>query len=402
MPEASRRPPTRSLSRDQRRSQAIRYVNALDGIRALAALGIVIIHTESEADASMLVYGLTGFITGPFFMSFFIITGFVVYRGWARRHLATHDPPSVGRAGTADGGSDGRRGRFLLRRLIRIYPLYWVVATTAMIVGSEASDHSYGIIDRIQVYLLLPWPRLDNLVELGLGLIVWTLVLDVFFYVYVTIHGAVMTRVVAAFPTTSPFRVELAVLIPMIAVPFLLSPFVPAPIAVLACLPIGMMGAVFEAHHDRTGRRVAIVQVAVEYWALWLGIALVIGPYYVWTIRDLDDFVELLTDVWPIPGLLVVGSAFLLCTVLWGPRRWPFNRLLSSEQMQIAARYTYGLYLWHPVIHIVLREQFPNTSLGENLLITIIGSSALAFVTYHLLEEPLTRVRSRLRQQPAA
>ena len=31
----------------------------------------------------------------------------------------------------ADGGADGRTAKYLVRRLLRIYPLYWVVATAA-------------------------------------------------------------------------------------------------------------------------------------------------------------------------------------------------------------------------------------------------------------------------------
>lgn len=379
----------------------MRYVTALDGIRAFAAFGIVLIHTESEAKSSLLVYGMTGLLTGPFFMSFFIITGFVAYRGWARRHLAAHDPKETGPKGTADGGSDGRRSSFLLRRLIRIYPLYWIVATCAMILSSGSADHTYTVLDRLQVYLLLPFPRFENLMELGLGLIVWTLVMDVFFYVFVSLWGAVMDRLIRALPDADPFRVEMWVLVPMLIIPVALAPFVAAPAAAISCLPLGMILATFEAKHDRIGRLLAVPRALVEYWWLWLILTFTIGPYYVWSIRDLDDYMAPLTEIWPIPALLVLASVMLLSSVLWGPRRWPLNRMFNSEAMRKMSRYTYGLYLWHPVIHIVLREHLPDANLWENLLITTIGSLALAFTTYHLLEEPLGRVRARLRD-PAA
>lgn len=401
MTEAPRRlsPPPTGTGRRPRRS--VRYVTALDGIRAFAALGIVLIHTESEADSSLFVYGMTGLLTGPFFMSFFIITGFVAYRGWARKHLAAHDPKDEASRGTADGGSDGRRGSFLLRRLIRIYPLYWVVATFAMILSPSSADHTYSIIDRLQVYLLLPLPRVENLVELGLGLIIWTLVMDVFFYVFVSLWGAVMDRLIKALPKADPFRVEMWVLVPMLIIPFALAPFVSGLTAAVGCLPIGMLFATFEAKHDRTGRLLAVPGALAEFWWLWLILTFTIGPYYVWSIRDLDDHMAPLLDIWPIPALLVLTSVWLLSSVLWGSRRWLPNRFFNSEQMRKMSRYTYGLYLWHPVIHIILREHMPDVALWENLLITTTGSLALAFVTYHLLEEPLGRVRARLRE-PAA
>lgn len=397
MTEAPRRPPVQQLSRSRRRAQAIRYVGALDGIRALAALGVVIIHTQSEAGASMRTYAITGMVAGPLFMSFFTITGFVLYRGWARRHLAMHDADGTPGAGAPDGGSDGRRGRFLLRRLIRIYPLYWIVATAAMLVNQGSTGRDYTILDRLQVFLLSPLPRVENLIELGLGLVVWTLVIDIAFYLYVTVHGAVMTAVVRRLPRVSPFRIELYVLVPMAVAPILLAPFVRGPLPVLSCLPLGMGFAVFEAQHDRIRRRLVLVSALVSAWRVWLALALVIGPAFVWSLSDVADYDDLILDMWPIPVLLVLASAAIIIMVLWGPRRWAINRFFASDGMKEAAKYTYGLYLWHPVVHMLIRRHRPESDLLEYELITITASLALAFITFHLVEKPLGRTRQRLR-----
>jgi hypothetical protein len=226
-------------SRDQRRAKAIQYVAALDGLRAIAALGVVIIHTESEAGASITTYVITGTLAGPFFMLFFAISGFVLYRGWARKNLAVGDrrAPAAAKRGSADGGADGRAGKFLLRRLLRIYPLYWVVATAALLVSD---DTGYSAMDIIQVYLLLPFPNLDALVSLGLGIVVWTLIIDIVFYVYVAIHGPVMHQVVRKLHRRwTPFKIETTVLLTMSAVILFAALFVPAPLSALVCLPDG-------------------------------------------------------------------------------------------------------------------------------------------------------------------
>jgi len=388
--------------RARRRAQAVKYVGALDGIRALAAVGVVIIHTESEAGASIATYVVTGAFAGPFFMSFFIITGFVLYRGWARKHLALRDPrpdPLPGARGSADGGSDGNRGRFLLRRLIRIYPLYWIVATAAMAV-SPRSD--FGLADRLQVYVLSPWPKLDNLLDLGLGIVVWTLIIDIAFYLYVTVHGTVMTALVRRVRTVSPFRLEHAVLIPLFTIPILVAPFVKIPIAALSCLPLGMWGAVVEAEQDRVGHQLRHITSLVRVWPLWCGLVAVLAPPIVAHLIDVSTYDSLITDTWPVVIGLVLLSGVILSTVLWGGSSWPFNRLLASRRMQQFGLLTYGLYLWHPVVLMVLREHAADLALLPTIVVTLALSAALAFVTYTLVERPLGDVRGRLRASGSA
>ena len=70
------------------RSITARDVPALDGLRVLAALGVIAIHSEADARAANLTFLLTGAVAGPLFAVFFGISGFVLYRGWAARHLA--------------------------------------------------------------------------------------------------------------------------------------------------------------------------------------------------------------------------------------------------------------------------------------------------------------------------
>lgn len=384
--------------RDKRRAQAIKYVGALDGIRALAALGVVIIHTESEAGVSMATYVITGAFAGPLFMSFFAITGFVLYRGWARRHLAIHDPkPELvpGATGSADGGSDGKKSQFLLRRLIRIYPLYWLVATAAMFV---AEGESFSVTERIQVYLLSPWPDPDNLIRMGLGLVVWTLVIDIAFYVFVTVHGSVMSLIIKRVTRYSPFVVEHLAIVPMFVLPIVISPFVSIPLTAICSLPLGMWGAVVEAQQDRLGRPLKATVLIVGQWRVWLTIAVILGPVVVWDIIDRSEtYDELIADTWAVVLLLVLASGAILGSVLWGKRTWPLNRLLASRGLQKFGLLTYGLYLWHPVVLKLLDKHLPNGNVITYEILTVSGSLAIAFVTYSLVEKPLSGVRTRLR-----
>jgi peptidoglycan/LPS O-acetylase OafA/YrhL len=383
----------------QRRKKSLQYVASLDGLRALAALGVVIIHTESEAGASITLYVITGTITGPFFLLFFAISGFVLYRGWAHRHMAMGerkgDPARV--KGTADGGSDGRTGKYLLRRLIRIYPLYWVVATAALLVSDNTDGHTP--LDILQVYLLLPWPNPDALLELGLGIVVWTLIIDIIFYVYIAFHGMVMTKVIRKLRRRhTVFSIESTVLLTMSGLILFTALFVPIPLSALVCLPMGMWFAVIEAKQDRIGRLLPGVDATVRAWPIWIGMYVVLAPLVDMIAIQTETYGEFLSTKPGIHMLLVLVGFWLLVHVLWAPQDWPVPRFLRSEGMRKAGLLTYGTYLWHPVILMVLRQSYPDLGIGAYLVITVSGSITLAAITYVLVERPLSRIRVGMRQ----
>jgi peptidoglycan/LPS O-acetylase OafA/YrhL len=400
-------PTADDVARATRRRKGLQYVAALDGLRAIAALGVVVIHTESAAGATIATYVWTGAVTGPFFMLFFAISGFVLYRGWARRHLAMGDEvagPATARAkrGTADGGSDGRTVKYLYRRLLRIYPLYWVVATAALFASDSAGKH--GILDYVQVYLLLPFPNPQALVDLGLGIVVWTLIIDVVFYVYIAGHGAVMNSVVRALRHRwSPFTVETWILWTMAVIFVVIGIFVPAPIAALACLPLGMWFAVVEAKQDRDGHRLRLVTDVLRAWPMWLFLYVFVGPLIIRIAIRASTYGELLSASPGIQVLLVLAGLLLFIIVLWGPSRWPFRRWLTSPLMRQAGLITYGMYLWHPVLLILLdrRYEVGDKNMAVYQAVTILGSIALAIVTYTLVERPLARVRGEMRETDA-
>ncbi len=386
--------------RARRRRRSLRYVASLDGLRAIAALGVVIIHTESESDASIRAYVYTGAVVGPFFMLFFAISGFVLYRGWARRHMALRvrrrgEREAVDRK-APDGGADGRTGSYLVRRLLRIYPLYWVVATVALIVSSNGTHHQP--LDYVQVYLLLPFPNPQALVDLGLGIVVWTLIIDVVFYIYVAGHGAVMYRLIHALRNRyTPFVIETTVLFLMAATFVIAGLFVPAPVTALVCLPAGMWFAVCEAEQEIIGYKLGFFTTLVRIWPLVAVLYLTVGPVVVESAAKAADYGELLSTQPLIHFLLVLLSLWVLIVILWAPRSWAINRWLTSRPMRAAGLLTYGTYLWHPVVLLLLEEHLPDAGLGTNLVITVVGSTCLAAITYAIVERPLANVRLDLR-----
>ena len=380
----------------RRKEQAIRYVAALDGLRALAALGVLIIHTESAAKASITTYVFTGAVVGPLFMVFFAITGFVLYRGWARKHMAMGEPHPVKAKAAADGGADGRTLKFFLRRLARIYPLYWVVATAMLLLSNNTADHS--VLDIIQVYLLLPFPNLDALVSLGLGIVVWTLIIDVVFYIYVTIHGPVVSAVVRRLRhRTTPFRIETTILLALSALILASDIWIDAPMAALVCLPVGMWFAVIEAEQDRLQRQLVGVRTMVRAWPVWIVLYFVGAPPVIWIAANAKSYDELIVTRPGVHMLLAFFGLLLLVNILWGKKNWPLQRFLNSKTVRTAGLLTYGTYLWHSVVLLLLDNHWPDAGMAVYQAVTLVGSVVLATITYLLLERPLARFRLDLR-----
>ncbi len=386
----------------RRKEQAIRYVAALDGLRAMAALGVLIIHTESEAKASITTYVITGAAVGPLFLLFFAITGFVLYRGWARKHLAMGELQPVKTKAAADGGADGRTLKYLLRRLVRIYPLYWVVATAMLVLSDNTADHS--VLDIVQVYLLLPFPNTEALIGLGLGIVVWTLIIDVAFYLYVTVHGPMVSAVIRRFRhRTTPFRIETTILLTMSAVILLSDFWIPVPMAALVCLPLGMWFAVIEAEQDRLKRHLTAVRTMVKAWPVWLLLYVTAAPPVIWFAATATSYDELLITRPVIPMLLAFFGILLLIVILWGKKDWPLQRFLNSKIVRTAGLLTYGTYLWHPVVLTLLNKHWPDAGMAIYQAVTLVGSVTLATITYQLIERPLARIRVDMRSaEPTA
>lgn len=389
----------KQISREQRRATSLRYVASLDGLRAIAALGVVIIHTQSASNASIGLYIFTGALAGPLFLLFFSISGFVLYRGWARRHMAMSErqPAAGSLKGSADGGADGRTYMYLVRRLLRIYPLYWVVATAALLVSDQTSGHS--AMDIIQVYFLLPFPNLNALTDLGLGIVVWTLLIDIIFYVYVTGHAIAMTKLIKRFRRRyTPFQIESAVYIAMISVVLIASPFVRGPLVALACLPFGMWFAVIEAEQNRLGRRMAAINGLVDSWWLIPICYAILGPSLAYLLRDTKTHGEFLTNMFGVQLILTGAANWMMVVILFGNPNWPLQRFLTSKAIRVASLLTYGTYLWHPVVLMLLAQNLPDAKLVTNLAITVFGSVLLASITYVLVEKPLANMRIKMRQ----
>nr|MDQ2961517.1 acyltransferase [Candidatus Dormibacteraeota bacterium] len=142
-----------------------RHVGALDGLRALAAFGVVATHVGFNSGAS-----LGGGVLGPILARldfgvtlFFLLSGYLLYS------------PFVGSA--LHGSPAPRTARFYLRRALRILPAYWVAVVVTLLWLTAHRPSGSGIAS----YLLLVQDYNGHNSDSSLTQM-WTLAVELSFY----------------------------------------------------------------------------------------------------------------------------------------------------------------------------------------------------------------------------
>ena len=345
----------------------------VQGLRGIAALIVVVAHILGPRGFEVRVFGSRWmrWVNLPANTGvdlFFVISGLImVVTTWR-----TFDRPGSSR-------------RFLLRRIARIYPLYWIVSS-AIIFLYVVSPGSVRFQDGqspniLQSYLLLPHEgRLPLLVA-------WSLVFEMYFYVVFAL-ALLLGR--ARFPW---------VMVGWVAVTLTLYATVghtTNPYLAIVASPLSLefvLGAVIglATVHGRLVRPYAVLVVGIVSFAACLVFLGVSG----WDQFPSDGVRVLLVAV---PAGLVVYGAVAVET-RYGRIVAPFQRRLGDV--------SYSLYLTHvpalTLLAIVLAGRLPTGPVVHALMLP----AALVFVVfgalvcYEFLERPLQNATARLlRRQP--
>lgn len=377
-----------------------RYVPAIDGLRVLAAWGVISAHIGSqEVDGvgpSHTLVAYYGAAAYPALIVFFTISGFLVYRPFARAALAPRP----------DSPSDRSTSFwvYLLRRVLRIFPLYWAVLAVA--IWWNGSGNLQSLTDWVQAIFLLPVPDPMMLVSGPLGIAMWTLAIELPFYVFVPLFAAGVKRGRRRFaPDASVFQAQLVAICATIALLFALGVAFGGELAFpVMSLPVGMAFAVLETRQALARRRYPVIRLLADNW--WLCLIGYVGLVFV--------AARLALDAYDVPGVtdpyahirtiyfpLQMGMALLLfIPVAFGLRRSLMVRFMAAAPLQMIAPLTYGIYLWHvPLIEHTtdwfgpgfLGFPFPGTTgFGGPTLFLAIG---LAITTFVLVELPAAKFR---------
>jgi peptidoglycan/LPS O-acetylase OafA/YrhL len=356
----------------------------IDGVRAIAALSIVLFHSAR----------LTGFadvLRGELAAGvpcFFVISGFLLYR------------PFV--AGRLSERSRIRSRDFARRRLLRIVPAYWVALTVLAIYPGLSGD---VFSRRAVLYYGFAQTFSPHTIFGGL-FVAWSLSTEMTFYLALPLYALSLDRLCRRGPPERVLRLELAL---------------------LAALSIGAMtfrALVFGGRHWNlaftilgtfdwfaAGMALAVLSAVSMYresipllerlvgrratlcWAAALATYLA-AAVYANTVgrRDAPYSAGLVHYLW-----LVIALCLVLPAIFGGESTGLPRRVLSTRFVAWLGLVSYGIFLWHAPILGKLGMRLngwhhlsPNSRLGLVLVLAIGGgiSIALAAASYYLVELP--------------
>ena len=364
------------------------FLPAVEGMRACAAMGVVVTHVAFQTGHSS---GAAGRLFGRFDLAvavFFALSGFLLWRAHA--------------AAARGLGSRPRTGHYLRSRAVRIMPAY-VVAVVVILTLLPDADHASPTVwlanlTLTQIYV--PLTLTGGLTQM------WSLSVEVSFYLALPIL-ALLAR-----------RLPVAARVPAIAALAALSwawGWMPLflgqsdsginplnwPPAFFSWFAAGMLLA--ESAHSGIGlphrlARRRVLSAAVAVLAYLVAASPLAGP------EGLIPGTPAQFAVKTAAGSLV---AFALVAPLVLDRPDTPHRLLGSTAMVTLGRWSYGLFVWHlaalAMVFPVLGT-FPFTGrMPEVLALTLIFGWAIAAVSYGLVESPCRDALRRWerRHQPA-
>lgn len=386
-------------------SDGRRYVPAIDGLRVLAAFGVISAHIGSEYGPSQQLVAYYGAAAYPALIVFFTISGFLVYRPFARAALAPHTTPKRDRSTSF--------WVYLLRRVLRIFPLYWAVLGITVLVSVSTTNgpplNLEGPIEWAQAIFLLPFPDPMTLLRGPLGIAMWTLAIELPFYVFVPLWSSGIKALRRrALPTVDMFTLQVAAVLVLLVGLYATGLAFGGELAFpVMSLPLGMLFAILETRQSLDRRRYRPIRFLADNWAVCL--AGYVAMVFVSAKLALDAYdVAGVTDPYDHIRNIYFPMQMAMATLLFlpaafGSKRSLYPRFMAAAPLQMLAPLTYGIYLWHvPLIHYTrewfgpgfLGFPFPGTTgFGMPTLFIAIG---LAITTFVFVELPAAKLRDKV------
>ncbi len=388
-----------------------------DGFRAIAAISVVGVHAAFAS-------GFTGRSRLGDYTArleigvsvFFLVSGFLLYRPYAAAHLRGEPGPHP--------------AKFLRRRFLRIFPLYWVVLLVSAY-GVHAIKVKTPKALFLYVFLLQIYSRQYILTGIQAA---WSLCTEMSFYFFLPLwawlvfrrwgprarQGALQRRHRTA---RQQLRVELLGIAGLILVAqafkvMIVDAAPPMWQVMPSTLPgwidlfaMGMALAVASAWTAEHGREPA---VASARWAPWAAWALAAAAFWAVSTQiglprsPLYD--ATLSQYLARQALYGAFALFLLLPGIFGPQdRGLIRALLQNRAVQAAGLISYGIYLWHETLltkfFVWFHRRNFQVSFPKLFLAILAATLATSAVTYLAVERPFLRMKDRrllrLREQRA-
>lgn len=346
------------------------YYPAIDGLRALAVLGVLFYHAD-------LLFP-SGFVGVDVF---FVISGFVVAHS----------------AGTLPADSLSRfLGSFYARRIARIAPALLACLVTTFLMSA----------------LFVPQGWLSNSNgKVGLGAF-----FGVSNYLLVLTADGYWSPRTEFNPFTHTWSLgveeQFYLIIPWLFFASRAGKSRWAVTILLTLMGLSVLAAVLQSPSG-----LAFYSLHTRFWELGIGVALSLtsshwqpvisrwrrGFLHGVALASAAGLLAALVAVppssfpWPWAVLPVFATAFAIVTVVAAPAHW-WTRLLSLELLRVVGTRSYSLYLWHWPVIVLARWTTGLESFWAKATVILV-SACLAEASYRLIERP-ARQAARVREAP--
>jgi peptidoglycan/LPS O-acetylase OafA/YrhL len=361
---------------------------ALDGMRGIAALTVFAIHLwiyqlpntmtpHRDSWATMALFeGRVAFVM------FFVLSGYLLYRAFARAALGRSDQVSI--------------TGYLVRRAARVGPAYYAAIAGTLILVSLAGEGTPGrrLVDAGKLPLFFLFGQNyspDTLLKLNAA--TWTLAVEVAFYALLPVIGLMALRL------RSPKR-QAALLggLVLAGLGWNLADYLagwgavaghspPSFLPYFACGMIVALAVELARARDMSlsGRQSAALALGAATLlvsnGLWHALDRSVGSFTMEVFADLAAAAAFAAVI----ASLVLGTGAGLRWLAWRPLAW-------------IGTITYGLYLWHIPVIVFARGNglLPGGALSA--LVALPLALALGAASWYLLEQPLMNRAARLRR----
>lgn len=382
-------------------------IRALDGLRALAALSIVLFHTmlflQIEYTPLSQTVNHAWYYLSTGVHLFFVLSGFLLFLPYVRAMLDDQPLPSA--------------RRFYRRRALRILPAYLVclAITVALKFFVRKVPFSPGDVVAHLVLIHDSFPQFNR----DYNGPFWTLAVEAQFYLLLPLLALIVARVNGG--RRSPWRIAggigllVASTLALRLIDSLVIATLPSGVAltdsaggIFVLATMGMQGKYLEVF--AVGMFCALLYVlTVERQALstshlvHLGRIALIGALACIAIAipgvDLAGLMVTPGAHWDAqvigyPLLVGMGFGALVLAILWGGRwmRFPFE----VSPIRTMGIFSYSLYLWHlPIIHGALP-----VLAGMPLPLVLVLAFLVSYLSYQFVERPFLKRRHRTAPSP--
>jgi peptidoglycan/LPS O-acetylase OafA/YrhL len=345
----------------------LNYIPELNGLRAIAIGAVLLDHTLNS-------YFPGGFIGVDIF---FVLSGWLITTILVREF-------------ERDNGIN--LGHFYARRALRLVPALLAMLTAYILFlfaksvwkpdGDFFHDHLWAVLST--AFYVMNWTQAFDLGPAGYLLHTWSLGIEEQFYVFWPMTLIVILRY---FGRASAFRFVLTLILIVIAWRTLLVFGEASPKRIYPA---------FDTRIDTLlmGCLLALVPLA-QIHSLTARFSLC--PVLILTVM-------LLTLRWTSPLLFLFGfpivafcAAWLISAALFGKPQSLLRQFLRWSPLTYCGQISYGFYLWHFPILIVVANHVSHQNFGELKAFTITAISTLlvASASYHILELPALRLRRK-------